>query len=95
VIKEQEARLSKVDTCRRNGVSLVTFNKLKAAHGGMDSSDAKRLRQLDSLRAKLKRLMGEVMLQRKGMIINEKKLRHLPGKRPVGAPPSWPEASPG
>ena len=48
--------------CRRHGVSEATFYKWKAKFGGMDVSDAKRLKALEEENAKLKRLLADVML---------------------------------
>ena len=62
MIKEQEAGLSTADLCRKHGLSPATFYKLKAKYGGMDLSDAKRLKQLEDENAKLKRLVADVML---------------------------------
>lgn len=62
MIKEQEAGLPTAELCRKHGLSPATFYKLKARYGGMDLSDAKRLRQLEDENAKLKRLVADVML---------------------------------
>ena len=62
MIKEQEAGLPTSDLCRKHGLSPATFYKLKAKHGGMDLSDAKRLKQLEDENAKLKRLLADAML---------------------------------
>jgi putative transposase len=62
MIKEQEAGLPTAELCRKHGVSPATFYKLKAKYGGMDLSDAKRLKQLEDENAKLKRLVADVML---------------------------------
>jgi putative transposase len=62
MIKEQEAGLPTAELCRRHGLSPATFYKLKAKYGGMDLSDAKRLKQLEDENAKLKRLVADVML---------------------------------
>jgi putative transposase len=62
MIKEQEAGLPTAELCRKHGLSPATFYKLKARYGGMDLSDAKRLKQLDDENAKLKRLVADVML---------------------------------
>ncbi|SEN77118.1 putative transposase [Gemmobacter aquatilis] len=61
-IKEQEAGLPTSELCRKHGLSPATFYKLKAKYGGMDLSDAKRLKQLADENAKLKRLVADVML---------------------------------
>jgi putative transposase len=50
------------ELCRKHGLSPATFYKLKAKYGGMDLSDAKRLKQLEDENAKLKRLVADVML---------------------------------
>lgn len=47
MIKEQEAGLSTVEVCRKHGLSPATFYKLKAKHGGLEISDARRLRLLE------------------------------------------------
>jgi putative transposase len=62
MIKEQEAGLPTADLCWKHGLSPATFYKLKAKYGGMDLSDAKRLKQLEDENAKLKRLVADVML---------------------------------
>jgi putative transposase len=62
MIKEQEAGLPTAELCRKHGLSPATFSKLKAKYGGMDLSDAKRLKQLEDENAKLKRLVADVML---------------------------------
>ncbi len=62
MIKEQEAGLPTAELCRKHGLSPATFYKLKAKYGGMDLSDAKRLKQLEDENSKLKRLVADVML---------------------------------
>ena len=62
MIKEQEAGMPTAEVCRRHGLSPATFYKLKARYGGMDLSDAKRLKQLEDENAKLKRLLADAML---------------------------------
>lgn len=62
MIKEQEAGLPTAELCRKHGLSSATFYKLKAKYGGMDLSDANRLKQLEAENAKLKRLVADVML---------------------------------
>jgi putative transposase len=48
--------------CRKHGISSATFYKWKAKYGGLDVSDAKRLRSLEDENGKLKRLLAEAML---------------------------------
>ena len=62
MIKEQEAGMAKAEVCRRHELSPATFHKLKAKHGGMDVSDAQRLRALADENGKLKRLLADAML---------------------------------
>lgn len=62
MIKEQEAGLSTSDVCRKHGLSPATFYKLKAKYGGLEVSDARRLRQLEDENGKLKRLLAESVL---------------------------------
>ena len=62
MIKEQEAGMATAEVCRRHGLSPATFYKLKAKYGGMDVSDAQRLRALEDENSKLKRLLADAML---------------------------------
>ena len=74
MIKEQEAGEKTADVCRRLGVSLATFYKYKSKYGGMEPSDAKRLRDLEDENGKLKRLLAEQMLDNAMLrYINSKK----------------------
>jgi len=62
MIKEQEAGLTAAEVCRKHGISPASFYKLKTKYGGMDVSDARRLKQLEEENAKLKRLVADTML---------------------------------
>ena len=62
MIKEQEAGMATAEVCRRHGLSPATFYKLKAKYGGMDVSDAQRLKTLEDENSKLKRLLADAML---------------------------------
>ncbi len=62
MIKEQEAGMATTEVCRKHGLSPASFYKLKAKYGGMELSDAKRLKQLEDENAKLKRLLADTML---------------------------------
>jgi len=62
ILREQEAGAKTADVCRKHGISSATFYKMKAKYGGMDVSDARRLRLLEDENAKLKRLLAEAML---------------------------------
>jgi len=62
MIKEQEAGMATADVCRKHGLSPATFYKLKARYGGMELSDARRLKALEDENAKLKSLLADTML---------------------------------
>ena len=62
VLKEHEAGMPTAEVCRRHGISPATFYKWKSKFGGMEVSEAKRLRALKDENAKLKKLLAEAML---------------------------------
>ncbi len=62
VLKEQEAGAKTADLARRHGVSEATIYNWKAKYGGLEVSEAKRLRVLEDENAKLKRLLADAML---------------------------------
>ena len=62
VLKEQEAGMKVADLCRKYGISDATFYNWKAKCGGMEVSEAKRLKALEEENAKLKKLLAEQML---------------------------------
>lgn len=62
VLREQEAGVSTADVCRKHEISSSMFYAWKAKFGGMDVSEAKRLKALEDENAKLKRLLAEAML---------------------------------
>ena len=62
MIKEQESGERTADVCRRHGISQGTFYKYKSKYGGMEPSDAKKLKALESENARLKKLLAEQML---------------------------------
>ena len=62
ILREQETGVPVADLCRKHGLSSPTFYKWKAKYGGMDVSEARRLRALEDENAKLKRLLAEAML---------------------------------
>ena len=64
VLKEAEAGAKTSDLCRTHGISEATFYNWKAKFGGMDVSDAKRLKQLEAENAKLKRLLADAELDK-------------------------------
>jgi len=62
ILREQEAGAKTTEVCRRHGISSATFYKWKAKYGGLEVSDAKRLKALEDENAKLKKLLAETML---------------------------------
>ena len=62
VLKEAEAGVPVKDLCRRIGISDATFYHWKAKYGGLEVSDAQRLRQLEEENRKLKQLVAEQAL---------------------------------
>jgi len=62
VLREHEAGAKTADLARKHGVSEATLYNWKAKYGGMDVSDAKRLRSLEEENRKLKKLLAESML---------------------------------
>lgn len=62
ILREQEAGAKTAEVCREHGVSSATFYKWKAKYGGLDVSDARRLKALEEENARLKKLLAEAML---------------------------------
>jgi putative transposase len=68
ILREHEAGAKCADLCRRHGMSEATFYAWKAKFGGMDVSDAKRLRALEEENARLKRRLAESMFFSPGRV---------------------------
>ena len=62
VLREQESGQATAEVCRRHGISPATFYKWKAKFGGMEVSDVKKLRALESENARLKKLVANLSL---------------------------------
>jgi putative transposase len=62
ILKEQEAGGTTADVCRRHGIGESTFYKWKSKYGGMEVSDAKKLKALELENLRLKRLLADAML---------------------------------
>ena len=58
-LQEVDAGATAADVCRRLGVAEATFYRWKSKYGGMDVSDAKRLKELETENARLKKLVAE------------------------------------
>ena len=62
VLREHEAGAKTGEVCRRHGISDATFYKWKAKYGGLEVSDAKRLKAWEDENRRLKKLLAESML---------------------------------
>ena len=62
ILAEQERGMKTAELCRKHGISQNTFYKWKARFGGLDVSDARRLKSLEMENARLKRLLADAML---------------------------------
>ncbi len=62
ILREQESEIAVKELCRKHGVSSPTFYKWKAKFGGMDVSEARKLRTLEDENGRLKRLLADAML---------------------------------
>lgn len=63
VLKEHAAGVSAGDLCRKHGVSDATFYKWRSRYGGMEISEARKLKALEEENRKLKKLLAESMLE--------------------------------
>ncbi len=62
ILKEHQAGATAADLCRKHGVSDATFYKWRSKYGGMEVSDAKKLKALEAENAKLKKLLADQMM---------------------------------
>jgi putative transposase len=62
ILREQEAGVPTAEVCRKHRVGWATFYKWKAKFGGLDVSEARRLKALESENSRLKRMLAEAML---------------------------------
>jgi putative transposase len=62
ILKEAEAGVKTAELCRKNGISPATLYNWKARYGGMDASQLRRLKELESENARLKRMYAELSL---------------------------------
>jgi putative transposase len=62
ILREHEAGTATAEVCRKHGISSATFYKWKAKYGGLEVSEARRLRSLEDENRRLKKLLAETML---------------------------------
>jgi len=62
ILKQQEAGSRVIDICREHGISDATFYNWKAKYGGMDTSQLRRLRELEEENIRLKRMYADLSL---------------------------------
>ena len=62
ILREHEAGVKTADVCRKHGINSATFYKWKSKYGGLEVSDARRLKVLEGENRKLKKLLAEAML---------------------------------
>jgi putative transposase len=62
ILKQQESGIATGELCRQHNISSATFYKWKAKFGGMNASEAQKLRQLEAENAKLKRIVADLTL---------------------------------
>jgi putative transposase len=63
ILKQAQSGMKIVDLCRMHGISDVTFYKWRSKYGGMEVSEAKRLRVLEAENRKLKQLLADTILE--------------------------------
>ncbi len=80
ILKEHQAGVPVVDLCRKHGISDATFYTWRSKYGGMEVSDARKLKALEEENRKLKKLLAESML-------DVATLREALGKNVWSAPP--------
>ena len=62
ILKEHQPGLSAADLCRKHGISDATFYNWRSKYGGIEVSDAKKLKSLEAKNAKLKKLLAESVM---------------------------------
>jgi putative transposase len=67
ILKQGEAGLPTGDLCRQHNITEQTYYRWKAKYGGMDSSDAKKLKQLEDENRKLKHVVAELTLDNRAL----------------------------
>jgi putative transposase len=67
ILKQHEAGVKTADLCREQGISEATFYNWKSKYGGLDVSEAQRLRQMEDENRRLKQLVADLSLDREAM----------------------------
>ena len=67
ILKQADAGMAVKDLCRKAGISVATYYQWKSKYGGMEASDLKRVRELESENARLKRLYADMALENAAM----------------------------
>jgi putative transposase len=67
ILKQAQAGMKIVDLCRIHGISDATFYNWRSKYGGMEVSDAKRLKQLEEENRKLKQMLADTLLENKAI----------------------------
>jgi putative transposase len=67
ILKEADAGLAVKEICRKHGISDATYYKWKSRYGGMEASDLKRVKELESENARLKRMYADLALENRAM----------------------------
>lgn len=75
ILKEADAGMKVAEICRKHGISDATYYKWKSKYGGLEASDLKRIKELESENARLKRMYADLALENTAMKdLIEKKL---------------------
>lgn len=93
ILKEQEAGMATAEVCRRHGISSATFYKWKSKFGGLDVSEARRLRSLEEENSRLKKLLAEAMLD--NAVLKDLASKNGNARRQAGSRRPCPRASRG
>lgn len=67
ILKEADAGLAVQEICRKHGISDATYYKWKSRYGGMEASDLKRVKELESENSRLKRMYADLALEHRAM----------------------------
>ena len=67
ILKQHEAGVKTADLCREHGISDATFYNWKSKYGGLDVSEAQRLRQMEDENRRLKQLVADLSLDREAL----------------------------